>query len=82
MLSQNSKGRNLAVQLLGWEIRIRFGFEDLLSVTGRVRCQEKQTLMSIEHAKRPSLKRHLPEIERRGLNKINNLRPAAKELFQ
>jgi hypothetical protein len=26
----------------------RRGFEDLVSVTGRVRCQEKQTLMSIE----------------------------------
>jgi hypothetical protein len=64
------------------EIRIRLGFDDLLCMSGRVRGQKKQTLVSIEHAKSLSLSRNLPEIEGRGLNEIDNLLPAAKELFQ
>jgi hypothetical protein len=54
----------------------------LFGVSGRVRGPKKQMLVSIKHAKGPSLSQNLPEIEGRGLKEINNLLPVAKELFQ
>ena len=49
---------------------------------GRVRCREKQTLMSIEGTKSSGLSENVSEVETSGLNEINNLLSTGKELFQ